>query len=146
MAFRLKNKKKLERFLASQITRIEKVLIRELEILVAQLQNHAKRNAGYVDQTSNLKSSIGGVVLRNGIPIKFKGFSGSSEGSSTGLEFLNEVMAQHRNGYVILIVAGMNYASYVENFHDLNVLKKTELKMERDIPKIIERLKIAVDK
>ena len=55
-------------------------------------------------------------------------------------------MAQHRNGYAILIVAGMNYASYVENFHDLNVLKKTELKMERDIPKIIERLKIAVDK
>ncbi len=146
MPFRLKNKKGLEKYLANQIKRIESILIRELEILVAQLENHAKLNAGYEDQTSNLKSSIGGVVLKNGRPITFKGFSGKSDGTSIGLEFLNSLISEHGKGYVILVVAGMNYASYVENFHGLNVLKKTELKMERDIPKILKRLKLTVDK
>ncbi len=146
MAFKLKNKKGLEKYLADQIKRIESILIRELEILVAKLENHAKRSAEYEDQTSNLKSSIGGVVLKDGRPITFRGFSGTSDGTSTGLEFLNSLISEHGRGYVILVVAGMNYASYVENYHDLNVLKKTELKMERDLPKILKRLKLTVEK
>ena len=143
MAFRLKNQKGLEKYLTTQIKRIESVLIRELEVLVAKLENHAKASAGYEDQTANLKSSIGGVVLKDGRPISFAGFSGKSEGKSTGLEFINSLISGQGRGYIILVVAGMNYATYVENYYDLNVLKKTELKMKRDYPKLLKRLKLA---
>ena len=47
----------------------EKQLTYLLEAAVAELVNHAKLGAEYQDQTSNLKSSIGGIVLRNGVPI-----------------------------------------------------------------------------
>jgi hypothetical protein len=38
-------------------------------------------------------------------------------------------------------VAGMEYATYVENYHNLNVLKKSELKMYRELPVMMEKLK-----
>ena len=66
--FRLKNQKLLNKYLLQYSLRIEKALIFQLEFFVAQLQNHAKNSAGYQDQTGNLKSSIGGVVLKNGKP------------------------------------------------------------------------------
>jgi hypothetical protein len=38
-------------------------------------------------------------------------------------------------------VAGMEYATYVENYHNLNVLKISELKMYRELPVMMEKLK-----
>ena len=147
MGLQLKNKKELVKYIQQQAVRIETALIFQLEYLVAELQNHAKQSAEYIDQTSNLKGSIGGVVLKNGKPVFYKGFdSGGSVGNSTGLEFLNSLIAKNPTGYVILIVAGMEYATYVENYHGLNVLKKSELKMEREIPALLNRLKTKIEK
>lgn len=141
MGIKLKNQKALDRYLYNFGIRIEKALIYQLEYLVAELQNHAKINAGYVDQTSNLKGSIGGVVLKNGKPITFKGFdSDGSEGASQGKDYIESLISQHTSGYVILIVAGMEYATYVENYNQLNVLKKSELKLQAEIPKILNKL------
>jgi hypothetical protein len=50
------------------------------------------------------------------------------------------------NGYVILLVAGMQYATYVEDHHNLNVLKQSELLMDRELPIIIEKLKLQANK
>lgn len=145
MSLKLKNRKQLTRYLITYAARIERALIFNLEILVAQLENHAKLNAGYEDQTSNLKGSIGGVVLQDGRPITYRGFNSSgTEGRTTGLEFINSKIGEYKKGFVILIVAGMEYATYVENFHGLNVLKKSELKMQAEFPKMLKRLKLMI--
>jgi len=144
MGFKLKNKQVVRRYLLDQIKLIEKALVYQLEFLVAELQNHAKDNAGYTDQTANLKSSIGGVVLKDGAPITYRGFEGTQEGGSSGLEFINSLLANYRSGYVVLVVAGMQYATYVEDIHNLNVLKKTELEMQRELPRILKRLRLAI--
>jgi hypothetical protein len=144
MALRLKNKQQLSRFIKDQAFRIEKALIFQLEYLVAELQNHAKDNAGYTDQTANLKSSIGGVVLKDGKPVTYRGFVGTEDGTRSGLEFINSLIDEFQSGYAILIVAGMEYATYVEDIHNLNVLKKTELELERELPKLIRRLKLVI--
>jgi hypothetical protein len=136
------NKDEISKYLKQQVLLIEKELIYRLEYLVADLQNHAKTSAEYIDQTSNLKGSIGGCVLKDGKPISYKGFNGGGElGSKTGLEYLNSLISEQGSGYVILVVAGMNYASYVENYHNKNVLKKSELKMNRDLPEVFEKIK-----
>ena len=117
-------------------------MILELEYLVAELENHAKSNAGYKDQTSNLKGSIGGVVLKDGKKIAERGFdTGGADGNQTGMEFINSLIGDYNKGYVIIVVAGMEYATYVENYHGLNVLKKSELKMNRELPIVLRALK-----
>lgn len=146
MALKLINKKAFSKALLIQSKRIEQALIFQLGALVAELENHAKVSAGYVDRTSNLKSSIGGVVLKNGNPITYKGFEGKGEGVAEGKNFIDSLISNYPTGYTILVVAGMEYASSVENYHGLNVLKKTELKMNSDLPKAMLRLKRSIDK
>jgi len=146
-SFRMANKKQVSKYLLTFSNIIEDVLIRELEILVANLENHAKLTAGYEDQTSNLKGSIGGVVLKDGRIVSKKGFdSGGAEGNTTGIEFINSLIGYNTKGFVIILVAGMEYATYQENFHNNNVLKKSELKMKRELPKVLSKLKLKIDK
>lgn len=146
MEIKARNKQEINKYILSYANRIEQALIFQLEVLVAQLENHAKLSAGYKDRTSNLKSSIGGVVLNDGKVITYKGFKGRQAGTTTGLEFINSLIGQFTKGYVIILVAGMNYASYVENFYGLNVLKKTELKMQTDLRKMLAAFKKKIEK
>lgn len=144
MIFRLENKKVIQQYIRNYAKIIESALIREMEIIVTRLENHAKDSAGYQDQTANLKNSIGGVVLKDGIPIQYSGFSG--EGGEEGKNFINSLISDYSNGYVILIVAGMEYATYVENYHQLNVLKKSELLLPSEMDKMFKRLEKALNK
>lgn len=146
MRLYLKNKKQIQKYILSQSVRIEKALVFLLESVVAELVNHAKLNASYTDRTSNLKSSIGGAVLKNGRPITYKGFDGANEGETEGKTFLDSIISNFSKGYTVIIVAGMEYATYVENYHGLNVLKKTELKFLSEKEQILNRLKKAIDK
>lgn len=144
MALKLKNKDSLAKYIIRQGNVIEKALIYQLEYLVAELENHAKENGEYNDQTANLRSSIGGVVLKDGRPVTYRGFTGTEEGKKTGMEFINSLIGKFQSGYVVLIVAGMEYATYVEDMYGLNVLKKTELQMKSEIDRIIKRLKVGI--
>lgn len=142
MALELQNRNGLNRYIAEQAKRIDMIMIRRMEVMVQELTNHAKSQAGYEDQTSNLKGSIGGMVLKDGQIIDTKGFDYSADengkGAGTGVNFINELAKNYTKGYVILMVAGMEYASYVENEKNKNVLAATEMKMERDLPKLFE--------
>lgn len=154
MSLRLKNEKIIKSHILKQSVLIERALIYYLESFVAELENHAKENQGHslepvksnYERTGNLVSSIGGAVLKDGRPISYKGFTGESEGVSTGREFLDSIISNYKKGYTILLVAGMEYASPVENYYGLNVLKKTELKMQKELPSIMRRLKAQIDR
>ena len=140
------NKKFIQDYIRKYSLTIQKALIRELEIIVAKLENHAKSSAEYEDQTSNLKSSIGGVVLQDGKTVTYVGFKGKAEGVDDGTSFINSLIGDYKSGFTIIIVAGMEYATYVENHHDLNVLKKTELKMQSEMQKMLSKLQNKLNK
>jgi hypothetical protein len=140
MSISLKNKNEVLRMISEKKFLIEKALIYNLEVLVEKLVNHAKLSAGYNDITSNLKSSIGGVLVKDGKQITFKGFEGKEKGVSTGERFINDLIGQMGSGYSIIIVAGMEYASYVEDYHNLNVLKLSEIKMNIELPSVLQKL------
>lgn len=79
----------------------------------------ARRSGSYKDQTGNLRSSIGYVIAKDG-KVVAENFKESDKGSdkSTGKFKGNrlavEVSLSHKGGYVLVGVAGMEYAAAVE--------------------------------
>ena len=138
----------LDKAIVKRQKQIQAALIYRLTAYVEELVNDAKLSGAYNDQTGNLRSSIGGVLLYNKQAITYEGFEEvavggtvrGTVGKNKGLEYLNSVIPTMRDGYVILLVAGMNYASYVEEIHNLNVLSLTEMKNARELPQIFKEV------
>jgi hypothetical protein len=154
MALKMKDKGMVNKFILGMVGNIEKALIYNLEYLVAKLQNHAKMSKGYENQTSNLVSSIGGAVVKDGKVVTYRGFDkaggnigieSNSDGTTIGKEFVDSLLSEVGSGYGIILVAGMEYATYVENYHNLNVLKKTELISSSEMEKMFEKLKRKIE-
>lgn len=78
----------------------------------------ARENGSYQDQTGNLRSSIGYVIVKDGI-ILAKNFAKSGKGKDPekgiqSADKLATVIAKGINGFVLVCVSGMNYSVYVE--------------------------------
>ena len=59
-----------------------------------------------------------------------KGKSGDgSEGSRQGLSYARDLASKHTKGATLIVVAGMDYASYVNDIHKLNVIDTAEAKV-----------------
>lgn len=104
----------------------------------------------YQDQTGNLTSSIGYVVLMDGKVMHESDFvqlqpkqgvkPGKVSGSSQGRKFLKRVAQENGEGLALIMVAGMPYAAYVEAM-GLDVLDSAEIKAEELVRKMIRKLK-----
>lgn len=92
----------------------------------------------YTDRTGNLRSSIGYVVVQDGM-IAFSSFDGNTEkGKAAGRNYAIEVaQSLSPNKTYLVWVAGMEYASYVEakgfdvisgsgNWLESNIVKERE--------------------
>ena len=76
--------------------------------------NQARNTRTYKDQTGNLRSSIGYVVALDG-EVKIDNLEGTGEGKARAKELVKEVLSDSSTGIVLIGVAGMQYASYVES-------------------------------
>lgn len=65
--------------------------------------------------------------------------STAKEGSKAGSDFLKSVIAENSRGIVLIVVAGMNYAKYVEAI-GLNVLDSSEILAKKLVPQILRDL------
>lgn len=103
----------------------------------------ARLNGNYDDWSGNLRSSIGYIVLHDGIAVRSSSFEpiqgkpfkmvefttkdgksvkfkakiteyDGSRGSSTGSSFINQLSLEYSNGIVLILCAGMEYAAAVE--------------------------------
>lgn len=72
----------------------------------------------YKDQTGNLTSSIGYVIVVDGTIVDEYGFrpyqSTANKGANEGLEYARQIAATFPDGIVVIVSAGMDYAAYVE--------------------------------
>jgi hypothetical protein len=66
----------------------------------------------YTDRTANLRGSIGYFILKDGRIVK-RGLEGTSEGKSAAVSMISDAK-KVENGFQLVGVAGMDYASYVE--------------------------------
>lgn len=89
----------------------------------------------YKVQSGNLTSSTGYAVVYNGRIVKQSNFEKvkqtATEGAATGKELIRQLASLYADGLVLILVAGMNYAVYVEA-RGYNVLNSAE-----DLAKIL---------
>ena len=90
----------------------------------SQPQSHAAGT--YIDKTTALRSSVGYFILRNGEIIKSKiELISGGKLSSKGIETSKQIVSQlvQFEGYRLVGIAGMKYASFVES-KGYNVISK----------------------
>lgn len=91
---------------------------------------------GFHDQTGNLRSSIGYVVVKDGKPVNvsFGAVKGGHTGVNEGQRLALQVGSKITEGYALIVVAGMNYAVHVES-KGRDVLTSAEKFAEKEIAK-----------
>ena len=88
-------------------------------------------------------SETGPNKLKEGKKVSFTARvkAGGQEGAKAGKDLAEELIKRYSNDYVLVIVAGMNYAEYVEAMDNKDVLASTELWAPDKIPQMIAKLK-----
>ena len=127
------------------LNEIEKKQIARLQRLGEMCLVEARTNKGYMMQTGALLSSTGYEVFVDGVAIhsQFDAASGAeSNAAETGIksgQSIAERIGKGTNGIALVVVAGMNYAAYVEA-KGYNVLSSAEHLAERELPRMLEKL------
>ena len=119
--------------------RLDKATLYMLNYLGESLASYAKDRHNYTDRTGNLTNSIGYAVVRNRKIVTYGGAIQPGEGASEGLKIATEMANNCQGTFSLLIVAGMNYAAYVEA-QGYNVILPAELKAKADFPAAMQRL------
>lgn len=138
--------------LMREAERVERLTIRALSKLGEQCVTKIRDRAGdksWYDQTGNLRSSVGYVIAHNKNIIQYSTFNQvkqGSEGVKTGKDLAKELAKRYSNNYVLIVVAGMNYAEFVEAMDNKDVLASTELWAREQVPLMLEKLKRQVAK
>jgi hypothetical protein len=132
----------IDKVLQEEAQRADMLTIRALsylgEMCVAKIRTGEV--SSWNDQTGNLRSSIGYVIVQDGKIKSLKGFTGNSEGISTGEELAKKLAAQYASPYALIVVAGMNYAELVEARDNKVVLAGAELFARQQLPAMLAKL------
>lgn len=99
------------------------------------------QSESWIDRTGNLRSSIGSAVYENGkkkLSTAFESVIDGQEGSEAGKRMIDALAKEYSQTYAMVVVAGMDYASYVENMNGKDVLASTRLWAESVIGERIE--------
>lgn len=132
----------VDAYLEEQIQRIEQQAIYNLSYVGERCLNEARSTNSYKDQTGNLRSSIGYVIAKDGKIVQTSDFTpikGGNDGAKGGAAFARQLVKEFPDGIVLIVVAGMNYASYV-SAKGYNVLDSAELLAEQLVPSIMKQL------
>ena len=138
--------------LEEDVKKIERVILIRLSKLGEECVAIARQLDTYKDQTGNLRNSVGYLTAKDGNIIKnnfkktvFKSVktTESKEGVKTGKELADSVLTENQKGFVLIVVAGMNYAEKVEQY-GLDVLSSAEQYAKKELPRMKAKLKLDV--
>lgn len=136
-------KGQFDRYIENLIQRKIAALIRMFDYVGLECVTEARTKRRYIDQSGNLRSSTGYCVLYNGVIIHQGGFEAvkptATQGPVAGKELMNNLITQNSTGIVLIVVAGMNYAAYVEA-KGLNVLDSSEIMAKKLVRQTLKRL------
>lgn len=107
-------------------------LIRVLRRIGIEAVNKMREQGSYIDRTSKLRGSTGYLISVDGEIVD------SLFDNSYGEKYALEVLREFDGQIILLVVAGMNYASYVEA-KGYNVLASGELTVRTEVKKLINQ-------
>ena len=121
-------------------------LIRRMAYIGENAVNQMRDAGSYQDHTNNLRSSTGYVIVADGQVVSEAAFEtagngteGNGEyGSQSGRRFAEEMARQYPTGIVLVVVAGMSYASYV-NDKGYDVIDSGEIIAKRLVKQLMKK-------
>lgn len=124
------------------VERLEKAVVNTLCYAGEMCLNAVRGTNSYKDQTGNLRSSLGYIVVSNGKVVMTSSFNtvkNGSEGAANGRKYAKELVSQFPDATALIVVAGMNYAQYVAA-KGYDVLDSGELLAEKLVPRLLKQL------
>lgn len=125
--------------------RAEEKMIKALQQTGEYFVTRARETGNYNNDTGNLRSSIGYVIARDGQTI-FGDFQPAGVGTDqkTGVgeakRLASSLALTHNKGLVLIGVAGMDYAVYVENMDNKDVISSSESKAKRMLKQMLKEV------
>lgn len=141
---RLTPKADIDRYIAGRVEAIKNALVYNMCAIGEQVLNAARSTDSYKDRTGNLRSSIGYIVALDGEVVQMSSFEvvkEGGEGAKNGKDYAMQLIKDFPQGIVLIVVAGMNYASYV-SAKGYDVLDSSELLADKLVPQMLEKLGI----
>lgn len=138
------SKKDIADFVTKKIAVIEEVAFDQLVDVCEKFVADARSTDTYTDRTRNLRSSIGYVILKDGKEV-FGNFDGVEDGINQGRAMVKGLLGDYPKGYIIIVVAGMEYAAAVES-KGYDVITGSSLQAEGHLKSRIARLRQALQK
>lgn len=132
----------IERELMGAIERMKQDVIYNLQAIGEKCVNEARMKGSYKDQTGNLRSSTGYVLIVDGEIVSESAFDvvmNGQQGAEEGKTFAESLVKEHHTGIALVVVAGKNYAEYVAA-KGYDVLDSAELLGEQLVQKMVEDL------
>lgn len=99
--------------------------------------SEARTNGNYTDRTGNLRNSIGYAVLVDGKTIEQ--FTQNTESGQQSAKLIQQIKGKFKEGIVLLVVAGMSYASHVEALN-YNVITSAQLLGRKLVPQVLKKV------
>lgn len=134
----------IDGYINEQIERLKQAIIYNLCAIGEKVRNEALERGSYTDQSKNLRSSVGYVIVVDGQLYKVGEFGkpdGNNEGKEIGESYAKSLINKFPKGIVLIVVAGMEYAGYV-SAKGYNVLDSSELLAEQLVPELLKQLGI----
>lgn len=130
--------------LYKKVENLEKAIeFRFINVVGPKTVSNAREISTFLNQTGNLRSSMGFVLAKNGEIISSGGFEAvagkdniGTEGVRKGKQYAEELARSSGKGYVLIVVAGMDYAGYVEA-KGYDVLTQSGTFLESEVRKMI---------
>lgn len=125
---------------AAQI--VEDCIIEEFIEWAKKDDVYLRSNKGFNDQTGNLRSSLGAVVARDGrilFSTPFETVLSGSRGSSEGRRMAQELANEMQGTIAKIMLAGMDYAQYIEDIDTKDVLESRRIQCEQEAKGVMDR-------
>ena len=129
-------------YIEQQVRRTEQAVINTLAYVGETCVSTARIAGSYTDQTGNLRSSTGYVLVKDGRVIRVSSFEvekGGGDGARKGRTFAEQKAREYPKGIALIVVAGMLYAAYV-SASGRDVLDSAELRANQLVPQLLGQL------
>lgn len=139
------NRDEVKRGFDAFLDEIEKLQVEVLQELGEMCVTEMRLNKGYMMQSGALLSSSGYSVYKDGVAIHtaFEAAQGAEGGAAAkGMKCgkaLADKVGSETKGLSLVVVAGMNYAVYVES-KGKNVISSAERLAQRELPRMLSEL------
>lgn len=133
----------IQRAVENKAKAIKYAMFTALSMIGEECIGIARDQGNYKDQTGNLRSSIGFMVVQDGKVKLRKGFEQVKEGAEgvkTGKKAVAEVAKQFPEHSVLIVVAGMKYGIYVERLYSKDVLTSAKLHAKTEAKRIMQEV------